>query len=244
MSGGSIDKADAQSSASAGLVVVGGARDVARAEGWFHHEFWVPRVGLRDRVVKMRNAESDLRAQASSLAASGHYARSASLLNAADELDSEAGAMMTLDGVDGHHNVVCTLGKNKLLDEGFAGSAYTAAWYMGLISSVSYSAVAAADTMSSHAGWTEAGPTNAPNYSSGTRPAATFGSAASAGSKSTSAASSFVFSGSGTVKGPFITTNSTKDGTTGILYSAGTFTGGDRAVLSGDTINSSWTGSL
>ena len=39
-------------------------------------------------------------------------------------------------------------------------------------------------------------------------------------------------------------TNSTKDGTTGVLYNAVLFTGGDRAVLSGDVVNVSVTYSL
>ena len=62
-------------------------------------------------------------------------------------------------------NTVTTPGKNLALDTYLAGSAYTVTGpYMGLISSTSYSSISAADTMSSHAGWLEAGNANAPAY--------------------------------------------------------------------------------
>jgi hypothetical protein len=133
-------------------------------------------------------------------------------------------------------NLVTTAGKNDLLDKYFSGSAYTAAFFMGLVSLVGFTGIAAADTMASHAGWTEAGATNAPNYSAGTRPALTF-SAAAAASKTTTAATAYTFSGAGTIKGLFLSTNSTKDGTTGILYNAVLFTGGDRLVAASDVVN-------
>lgn len=143
---------------------------------------------------------------------------------------------------DSIRNVVTTVGKNDLLDKYFAGSAYTATWFCGLISSASYTAVAAGDTMASHAGWLEAGATNAPTYTA-PRKTVSF-SAASGGSKSTSSAASFLISGTGTVQGAFTvgstSATSTIDGTAGILYSASAF-GSTRAVLSGDTLNVSLT---
>lgn len=140
---------------------------------------------------------------------------------------------------DTFENTVVTVGKNDMLDKYLAGSAYTASFFLGLISSVSYSAIAAADTMSSHAGWTEAGGTNAPAYSQTARPTAAW-SSASAGAKALSAALAFSITSAGTLKGAFLTTVATKDGTTGTLFSAGLFTGGDKVVASGDTVNVSY----
>jgi hypothetical protein len=144
-------------------------------------------------------------------------------------------------------NVVATVGKNLALDTFLAGSAYTVTGpYMGLISSTSYSATAAGDTMASHAGWLEAGGTNAPTYSGNRKTAAW--SAASSGAKALSAALSFAITGTGTVKGAFLAFGSgasaTKDNTSGTLWSAGTFTTGDKAVINGDTLNVNYSTSL
>jgi hypothetical protein len=139
-------------------------------------------------------------------------------------------------------NVVCTIGKNLMLDTVLAGSAYTVTGpYMGLISSASFSAVAAGDTQASHSGWTEAGSTNAPTFAARL---ITAWSAASAGAKALSASCSFAMTGAGTLKGCFIVFGSgavaTLMSTAGTLLSAGAFSGGDRAVLSGDTVNVSY----
>lgn len=144
-------------------------------------------------------------------------------------------------------NVVTTVGKNLALDTYLAGSAYTVVGpFLGLISSVTFTAVAAADTMTSHAGWTEAGATNAPTYTS-PRKTAVWASA-SAGSKALSTALSFAITGSGTVKGCFLCLGtgalSTIDNTAGTLYSAGLFSGGDKVVINTDTLNVSYTASL
>jgi hypothetical protein len=144
-------------------------------------------------------------------------------------------------------NVVTTVGKNLALDTYLAGSAYTVVGpFMGLISSTSFSAVAAADTMASHAGWLEAGATNAPTYTAPRKTAAW--SAASGGSKALSAALSFAITGTGTVKGCFLVFGSgavsTIDNTSGVLYSAGLFTGGDKPVVNTDVLQVSYTASL
>jgi hypothetical protein len=134
-------------------------------------------------------------------------------------------------------NLVVTVGKNFMLDETFAGTNYSAAWYLGLVDGTSSPTYNAANTMASHSGWTEF-----TDYSETTRPAPTW-VVASAGSKATNA-TSFSISGTGTVAGAFMTTDSTKSGTTGTLFSAGNFSGGSRAVASGDTLNVTYTATL
>tara|TARA_R110000868_G_scaffold60469_7_gene184670 strand:+ start:3423 stop:3983 length:561 start_codon:yes stop_codon:yes gene_type:complete len=140
-------------------------------------------------------------------------------------------------------NLVTTAGKNELLEVGIRAQTATATWYLGLISSTAYSAVAAADTMASHAGWVEAAATNVPDYDEAARPTCVW-SAASAGAIALSSALVFTINESGTVKGCFITDTATKDGATGTLYSAGLFTGGDKVVIATDVISVSYTTSL
>lgn len=152
------------------------------------------------------------------------------------ECRDAAGNLKWTDEID---NLVTTAGKNDALDKYLAGSAYTATWYIGLISSTGYGVgPAAADTSASHAGWTED-----QNYSQGARPTAAF-SAAAAGSKALSSALAFSINAGTTIKGCFLISVSTKGGSTGILYSAGLFTGGDKVVANGDTLNVSYTASL
>jgi hypothetical protein len=126
-------------------------------------------------------------------------------------------------------NLVMTGGRNDLMDKYFSGSGYTAAWFVGLINNAAFSAIAAGDTMASHAGWAETAP-----YSNATRPAVSWNSAAS-GSKAASAASTFLINATATVRGAFLTTGSAKSGTAGILYSAATFPA-NRSVVNLDQI--------
>lgn len=139
--------------------------------------------------------------------------------------------------VDEGPNLIVTTGRNKLLDETLAGSSYTAAWYMGLTDGTP--TVAAGDTMASHAGWAEV-----TAYDEATREALTF-AAASSGSKATSADASFTISAnSTTVGGVFITSVSTKGGSTGVLFAAKAFTLGDRTLNDGDVLNVGYTALL
>lgn len=121
------------------------------------------------------------------------------------------------------HNLVTTQGKNDLLDKYFKGSAYTAAWYLGLKGT---GTGVVGDTAASHAGWSEVNP-----YA-GNRPAITFGTT-SAGSN-TATANSFACTGSATVAGAFI--QSANTGTSGVLYGLADFSA-SRSVINGDTLN-------
>jgi hypothetical protein len=107
---------------------------------------------------------------------------------------------------------------------------------------VSFSAVAAGDTAASHAGWLEAGGATAPTYSGNRKTAAW--AAASAGAKALSAGLVFTFTGAGTVKGCGLATVNTVDSTSGSLYSAGLFTGGDQPVVATNTLTVTYTASL
>ena len=140
-------------------------------------------------------------------------------------------------------NLVVNVGLQDMNAKYFTGSAYTAAWYIGLYGSGATNSPAAGDTMSSHAGWTEV-----TAYSQATRPACTFGTPTTANpSVATNSASpaSFSINGTTTVGGAFLTSNNTKSGTTGTLYSAADFSApGDRSVVSGDTLSVTYTLSL
>lgn len=157
------------------------------------------------------------------------------------------GADGTVKWVEEFDNMVVQAGKSDMLDKYFKGSAYTAAWYFGLVSSAT--SYAPGDTLASHAGWTED-----TNYSGSNRIAATFGSpsSASAGSSgipgtagtyqlATSSASAFSITGTTTINGALLTVTQTRATTTGVLFSVGSFSGGNRAVVNGDTLNVSYT---
>ena len=135
------------------------------------------------------------------------------------------------------HNLVTTVGKNGILDS-YLGNSAGGVIHMGLKGTGTPSVT---DTQASHATWDEVGGANAPTYS-GNRPTPSF-SAASSGSKTTSAPVTFSMTSSGTVAGCFINVggSATKDDTTGVLFSVGDFTAGSKTVTNGDTLSVTYT---
>ena len=129
-------------------------------------------------------------------------------------------------------NLVVNAGLDDLLDKYFKGSTYTAAHYIGLKGAGS---AAAGDTMSSHSGWSEV-----TVYDESTREVFTPGTVSSQSVNNSGSTAVFTMNASYTVAGVFLTTNSTKGGTTGTLYSAGDFAA-SRSGGSGDTLTVTYT---
>lgn len=140
-------------------------------------------------------------------------------------------------------NLVMNVGLQDMNTKYFTGSSYTATWYLGLYGAAASNNPAAGDTMASHAGWTEQ-----TGYSQATRPACTFGTATTADPSvitNSLSAAAFSINATATIGGAFLTSDNTKGGTTGILFSAADFAApGDRNVVSGDTLSVTYTFSL
>lgn len=140
-------------------------------------------------------------------------------------------------------NLVVNVGLQYMAGTALTSTTQVTTWYIGLYGAGASNTPAAGDTAASHAGWTEVTP-----YSNATRPTATFAAATNANpSVVTNSASPAAFSinASSTVGGAFLISNNTKGGTTGTLFSAADFQApGDRTVVSGDTLNVTYTFSL
>jgi hypothetical protein len=140
-------------------------------------------------------------------------------------------------------NLVVNVGLQYMAGTALTSTAQITTWYLGLYGSGATNSPAAGDTMSSHIGWTEV-----TAYSEANRPTATLAAATNANpSVVTNTASKAVFTinGTTTVGGAFLTSNNTKSGTTGTLFSAADFSApGDRSVVSGDILNVTYTFSL
>jgi len=140
------------------------------------------------------------------------------------------------------HNLVVNEGLDDMNSKYFTGSGYTSAWYLGLISGTGPT-IAATDTLAAHGGWIEVTPST--GYT-GNRKAVTFGGATTADPSvisNSGSASQFAMLGTYVVSGAFLC--SVASGTSGVLFSASEFNApGDRSVVSGDTLNVTYTFSL
>lgn len=109
-------------------------------------------------------------------------------------------------------NAATDAGLNDLLSAGFAAGTQRPAWYLGLIDNDGFSAIPATDTLSSHPGWTEV-----TAYTSATRPQWTPLSVAGKLVQNTSVVN-FTMNATKTLRGIFVASDSTKGGTSGILW--------------------------
>jgi hypothetical protein len=143
-------------------------------------------------------------------------------------------------------NKIVSSGLQYMAGAGLTSTTPITTWYIGLIDGATAPTYVAGDLIGSHGGWTEF-----QNYSTpATRGAPTFTAAtlATPSVVTNATAVSFIISSSGgTVAGAFLvggTGSSSKGGTTGTLFSESNFTGGNRIVVAGDTLNVTYTFNL
>ena len=128
------------------------------------------------------------------------------------------------------HNIVPTVSLNHIIDVTLRNQTQVATWYVGLTDGTP--TVAAGDTMSSHAGWAEV-----TAYDESVRQTLTLAAASGGSSSNSASVATFTIStNSTTIGGAFITSDSTKSGTSGTLFSVAAFTGGDKSADDGDTL--------
>lgn len=132
-------------------------------------------------------------------------------------------------------NAACNGGLNDVLSAAFAAGTQRTAWSIGLIDNASFTALADADTMASHAGWIES-----TAYTEANRPQWVMG-AVSNQQLATSTDATFTMNAAASIKGLFLATNNTKGGTTGILYATAPFAAGALTPASGEILRASYT---
>ena len=139
-----------------------------------------------------------------------------------------AGVLLWVDEFD---NLVVTAGLNDSLTQHFKGSAYTAAWYVGLTDGTP--TFAAGDTMAgAHAGWVEV-----EAYDEANRPTLTLGAVAAGSVDNSGSPAVFTISAnSTTLGGAFVVTDDTVGGATGTLYGGGAFSAGDKSLDDDDVL--------
>jgi hypothetical protein len=141
---------------------------------------------------------------------------------------------------DHAYNVVVNQGKGGMLDTYFAGSAYTAAWWMSLIT---------AGTATSAS--TYASPTVTETTASVIAARIAMGWVATLNGTKSATATTFALIGSAIITGNMVVTGGTgvttvgnTTATGGILFSAANFAAGPKSVSNGDSLNVTYTVSI
>jgi hypothetical protein len=138
-------------------------------------------------------------------------------------------------------NLVVNVGLQYMAGTALTSTTQITNWYLGLITGPGVT-TSATDTMSSK-GWTEF-----TGYSNANRVAPTLTAATNANPSvvtNSGSPANFNINATGTVGGAFLTSDNTKGGTTGTLFSEKAFSSpGDRSVVSGDILAVTYTFSL
>ena len=149
-----------------------------------------------------------------------------------EHLDKDGNLKATYDMSNG----ITDVGKDLLLNVMFndAVQIAQASWYIGLIDISGFTGLADDNLMSSHNGWNEF-----VSFDEATRVA--WGSGTTTTQSTTNASpATFNINGAGTVKGVFITSVSTKSGSTGTLWATALFAA-DVPVTGGDQLKVTYT---
>lgn len=136
-------------------------------------------------------------------------------------------------------NGITNQGLNKLLNVMFQGATQITTWYLDLLATGA--TLAASDTYATHAGWAY---TTSTNYSNATRP--TWAPAASTAQSSTNTATvDFTINATCTINGiAVVAGSSTKADVasgSGVLWSTGSFPGGEQSLVAADTLKVTYT---
>lgn len=218
--------------------------EAAHASSVYLADYWMPAPYRCEEVDTLRCRLAALTASRILIAQHG------------DEIDAIrlrlAGIPRELVWSDEIHNLIPTEGGNAALTHLLKGSAYTASQAMGLIESTGYTAVALTNTAANITAVGGGSPANgwneAPSSTCASRGTPSFGTAASK-QLATSSAVAFSTLETKTIKGGFLLIRSgagvapstTVGNTSGAIWSAGLFSGGDQGVTASGTLNITYT---
>jgi hypothetical protein len=149
-------------------------------------------------------------------------------------------------------NAVVNQGKNQVLNVNFYSGTQITAWYLGLIASTGYTALALTDTYQdinqAGNGWDEATAYTDGNNANDATTRPVWAAGAASGQATTNASPAvFNITSAGTIKGVFqvggIVAAATKNdhAASGVLWSTALFTSGDVVVANGDQLKVTYT---